>query len=277
MIKAIPEDKNTKGLLSGLKILNIEDFEIIDDFVGEAMDPRKRGPQIGKIAIIKETPDWLAINKPAFVPSLPERGKFTAISVHEWAKKQWETAILCHRIDRETSGVMLIAKNATTHRHFSIQFEKRKVKKIYHAIVNGQIQFDNLWIDLPILDEQLGKIKIDRKNGKPAQTRFNTLQLFRHFTLMECEPKTGRLHQIRVHLQSQNACIAADTLYGSSIPMLSGIKRKFQGTDSPLIQRFALHAKSLIITEPGGETIQLEANYPKDMAVMLKLLEKYNA
>lgn len=260
-------------------MINLDDTEIIDEFEYDepVSDPRKRGPQIGKISIIEETVDWVAINKPAFVPSLPERGKFTATSVQEWAKKKWPDAILCHRIDRETSGVLLIAKNPETHRHFSIQFEKRKVHKIYHAIVNGQLHFNDLTIDLPIWAEQLGKIRIDRKIGKPAQTRFKYLTIFKHFTLMECEPRTGRLHQIRVHLQSQNACIAGDTLYGSDIPQLSWIKRKMHGTDSPLIQRFALHAKYLQIEGPNSVKLMLEAPYPKDMEVMLKLLNKYDA
>ncbi len=93
---------------------------------------------------------------------------------------------------------------------------------------------------------------------------------------MECEPKTGRLHQIRVHLQSQNACIAGDTLYGSDIPMLSWVKRKLHGTDTPLIQRFALHAKQMRIQAPDGPDLVLEAPYSKDIEVMLKHLNKYN-
>jgi 23S rRNA pseudouridine955/2504/2580 synthase len=259
-------------------MINLDDIEIIDEFEDDepAVDPRKRGPLIGKIQIVDQAEDWVAINKPAFVPSLPERGKYTAQSVQEWAKNQWPDSILCHRIDRETSGLLLIAKNPEAYRHFSMQFEHRKVHKIYHAIVNGQLHFNDLWIDLPIIAEQLGKIRIDRKNGKPAQTRFKSLQVFKHFTLMECEPKTGRLHQIRVHLQSQNACIAADTLYGSDIPMLSWVKRKLHGTDTPLIQRFALHAKQMRIQAPDGTDLVLEAPYSKDMEVMLKHLNKYN-
>lgn len=256
-------------------MIYIDDIEIIDD--DEPLeDPRKRGPHIGKIQIIQETENWAAINKPPYVPSLPERGKFTAVSVQEWAKSQWPDAILCHRIDRETSGVLLIAKNPEAYRHFSMQFEHRKVTKIYHAVVNGQLHFQDLWIDLPIIAEQVGKIKIDRKNGKPAQTRFKSLQVFRHFTLMECEPKTGRLHQIRVHLQSQNACIAADTLYGSDIPMLSWVKRKLHGTDSPLIPRFALHARNLSLQDLDGTALSFEAPYAKDMEVMIKLLNRYD-
>ena len=138
------------------------------------------------------------------------------------------------------------------------------------------MHFRDFWVDLPIFAEQVGKIRIDRTHGKPAQTRFNTLQVFRHFTLLECEPKTGRLHQIRVHLQSQNASIAADVLYKSDIPHLSKIKRKMHGADTPLIQRFALHARELELLDVDLSPMKLIADYPKDFAVFLKLLNKYD-
>lgn len=239
-------------------------------------DKRDKGKKIEPITIIQETENWVAINKPPYVPSLPERGKFTAVSVFEWAKQRWPQASLCHRIDRETSGVLMIAKNPETHRHFSIQFEKRKAQKLYHAIANNQLHFDNLWVDLPILADQVGKIKIDRQKGKPAQTRFNTLEVFKHFSLLECEPKTGRLHQIRVHLQAQNATIAADILYKSEIPYLSKIKRKMHGDDTALIQRFALHARNLQLVDLDNNPINIIAPYPKDFEVFLKLLRKYD-
>jgi len=225
--------------------------------------------------LTRPTIGWLSTNRLLSLRFLKEANTPHSRSKNG-QKNQWPDSILCHRIDRETSGLLLIAKNPEAYRHFSMQFEHRKVHKIYHAIVNGQLHFNDLWIDLPIIAEQLGKIRIDRKNGKPAQTRFKSLQVFKHFTLMECEPKTGRLHQIRVHLQSQNACIAGDTLYGSDIPMLSWVKRKLHGTDTPLIQRFALHAKQMRIQAPDGTDLVLEAPYSKDIEVMLKHLNKYN-
>lgn len=228
------------------------------------------------IGIIAETENWVAVNKPPYVPSLPERGKYTAESVMEWARKRWPDSTLCHRIDRETSGILLVAKHLVAFRHFAQQFEHRKVKKVYHAIANHQLHFSNFWVDLPIFAEQVGKIRIDKTHGKPAQTRFNTLKLFRHFTLLECEPKTGRLHQIRVHLQSQNASIAADELYKSEVPYLSKIKRKMHGSDTPLIQRFALHARELELLDLDLSPLKLTADYPKDFAVFLKLLTKYD-
>lgn len=228
------------------------------------------------IQIIAETDDWVVINKPPFVPSLPERGKYTAEPVMEWSRKRWPDSILCHRIDRETSGALLIAKNAETFRHIAIQFEKRTIFKRYHAIADGRVQFDNLEVDLPINTEIIGKIRIDRIFGKPAQTTFNTIKEYRHFTLISCIPRTGRLHQIRVHLASQNAKIAGDTLYRSTIPTLSTIKRKVSGEDTALISRFALHARELTFQDLSGNTINVVAEYPKDFAVFLKLLEKYD-
>ncbi len=228
------------------------------------------------ITIIAETDRWVAINKPPYVPSLPERGKYTAESVLEWSRKRWPDSILCHRIDRETSGALLIAKDAETYRHVSMQFEKRQIEKIYHAIVDGVVEFQDFWVDLPINTDNLNNIKIDKQFGKLAQTHFQTLETFRHFTLLECKPKTGRLHQIRVHLSSQNAKIAADELYGSKTPMLSLVKRKISGEDRPLIQRFALHARELVFKDLENQTISIQAEYPNDFGVFLKLLDKYD-
>lgn len=237
---------------------------------------RKDTPKILPIEIIQETENWTIINKPPYIPSLPERGKYTAESVIEWAKKKWEDAILCHRLDRETSGCLIIAKNAEAYRHISIQFEKRQIKKLYHAVVDGKVSFQELWVDLPINTENVLKIRIDKQNGKSAQTLFNTIQNFNHFTLIECQPRTGRLHQIRVHLASQNAKIAGDLLYGSQIPKLSLIKRKLSGEDTVLMPRFALHARQLEFQDLNGESCSIQAEYPKDFSVFLKLLNKYD-
>jgi len=228
------------------------------------------------ISILKETDDWVCVYKPPFVPSMPERGKYTAQPVIDWAQNRYETAILCHRIDRETSGIMILAKNAEAHRHISMQFEHRQIEKTYHAIVDGPVNFENFEVDLPINTQDLHHIRIDKRFGKEAQTTFHTLETFRHFSLIQCRPKTGRLHQIRVHLSSQNAKISGDVLYGSQIPMLSKIKRKLSGEDRPLIERFALHAFRLKFADLDSSIQEIEAPYAKDMEVFLKLLRKYN-
>ncbi|MBL7812801.1 MAG: RluA family pseudouridine synthase [Bacteroidetes bacterium] len=226
--------------------------------------------------ILLETPDLVVVNKPPFVPSIPERGKKTAPSVLEVARYIYGDALPCHRIDRETSGALIIALNAETHRHINIQFEKREVTKLYHAVVEGQVQFDAFVVDLPIQADDLNHIHIDKKHGKPAVTEFQTLKLFRHFSLVECKPHTGRQHQIRVHLASQNAKIAGDVLYGGQFHTLQEIKRNAKGETNYLMQRFALHARALEFSLPDGSRVHVEAPYPKDMEVFLKLLEKYD-
>ncbi|MCC7298891.1 MAG: RluA family pseudouridine synthase [Bacteroidia bacterium] len=226
--------------------------------------------------IIFENDDFAVVNKPAFVPSISERGKFTHTPLLDMAKKEWDDAILCHRLDRETSGAIIVAKNPEAYRHASIQFEKRLVEKTYHAIVDGQVRFENLKVDLSINTDNLANIHIDRKTGKKALTWFNSIAFFKHFTLMECKPVTGRLHQIRVHLASQNARIAGDLMYGSEVPMLSSIKRKMSGEDTALIQRFALHARSIRFKAMDNSELHIEAPYPKDFEVFLKLLNKYD-
>lgn len=226
--------------------------------------------------ILYRDEDFVVVNKPPFVPSLHERGKFTHISLLEMARTYHPDATLCHRLDRETSGAVVIALHAEAYRHMSIQFEERQVEKIYHAVVEGQIQFDDHLVDLPIQTETPGRVRIER-SGKPSATFFKTLEVFRHFSLMECQPVTGRMHQIRVHLESQNTHILGDELYGGKMYMLSQLKRKHKGEDSPLMKRFALHASVIAFRKLNGEVLGIEAPYPKDMEVLLKILRKYDA
>ncbi len=228
--------------------------------------------------ILFEDEDLLVLNKPPYIPSLAERGKITAVPVFDRVKAYDPEGRLAHRLDRETSGLLMVARNSEAYRHLSILLEKRKMKKIYHAVVHGQLNFQELLVDLPINTDVLAKIHIDRKTGKKATTIFNTLENFRHFTLLECRPVTGRQHQIRVHLASQHAPVAADLMYGGHLSYLSEIKKKFSGEiEKPLIPRFALHAHSVEFEDMHGKTRYFEAPYPKDMAVLLKQLRAFDA
>jgi 23S rRNA pseudouridine955/2504/2580 synthase len=235
-----------------------------------------KGNTLLKSWILYEDNDYVVVNKPSFVPSVHERGKQTHVSVLELAREIYPEATLCHRLDRETSGALVIALNAEAYRNLSLQFEHRKVEKIYHAVVEGMFQFDDLLVDLPINSEHPGRVRIDR-TGKPSATFFKTLKVFKHFSLVECQPVTGRMHQIRVHLESQNAHILGDELYGGRVWHLSEIKRKHKGEDGPLMKRFALHAAMIAFRKINGEIIGIEAPYLKDMEVLLKILNKYDS
>jgi 23S rRNA pseudouridine955/2504/2580 synthase len=227
--------------------------------------------------IIFEDDDYIAINKPPYISTLEDRS--SPIQVLGLAKTYWPDAQVCHRLDKETSGVLLIAKTPEAYRNAAIQFEKRQVKKVYRAVVDGIHDFRAEAIDLPILAAGSGPVKISHREGKPATTIVTTLDAYKDQTLVACEPLTGRMHQIRVHLAAKNASIVDDTMYGGRTFYLSSIKRKFklkEGTEEePLIKRVALHAYSLGIKDINGQEMLLEAPYPKDFNVLVKQLEKF--
>lgn len=216
------------------------------------------------------------INKPPYVASLADRNAPT--NIQQLAKAYNEKLSVCHRLDKDTSGCLLIAKDLEAYRHASIQFEKRTIKKVYHAVANGQHEFRGHEVDAAILAMPNGTARIERKEGKPAQTIFTTLEAYRNHSLIECMPITGRMHQIRVHLATEGAQLVHDELYRGESLYLSQIKRNFKlkrdTEELPLIKRFALHAKSLKFDNM-KELIEVEAPYPKDFSVLVKQLRKY--
>ena len=229
--------------------------------------------------IVFENENYLAINKPAGVSSLHERlGE--ANSVFEQAKRYDENLQLCHRLDKETSGVLLLSKNKIAYTHAAVSFEKRKVEKTYHAVVDGIHDFENFEIDLPLITTRSGRSAVNKQKGKPSKTIFNTVESYGHHTLVACNPITGRQHQIRIHLASQGAAIASDHIYGGKLPYLSRYKKNFSlrkdKDERPMISRFALHAYSLKFVGMNGNDLEIIAEYPKDMAVFVKQLRKFD-
>jgi 23S rRNA pseudouridine955/2504/2580 synthase len=232
--------------------------------------------------IVFENDEYIIINKPPRVASLDERTPDrTGQSILRMAKAYWPDAQLGHRLDKETSGILAIAKTPESYRHLAMQFEHREVAKRYHAITNGVHSFEGISVYLPISPVKDGTaVRIDREHGKVAETIFNTLQAYRTTTLVECMPITGRMHQIRVHLMCLKAPIINDATYGGKPVFLSEVKRKFnlkEGTDElPLINRVALHAYSLTFSLLDGTEQTFVAPYPKDFNTLVKQLEKYS-
>lgn len=226
--------------------------------------------------IVFENDNYIVINKPPYVSTLEDRDK-TVGSIFSMAKEYHEDAQLCHRLDKETSGILAIAKNPEAYRNLSMQFENRQVDKVYHAIADGTHEFEGILVDRNIAVSGRGNVRIDIE-GKPAQTKFKTLEIFRMHTLVACKPVTGRMHQIRIHLSYLGAPIASDVLYGGVEPLLSNIKRKFKlkkGTlEEPVMKRVALHARALSFKDVDGAPIEVEAEYPKDFRAFLNQLQK---
>ncbi len=224
--------------------------------------------------ILFEDNDFVVVNKPPFLSTLEDRQ--SDVNLLKLARAYVSTAQVCHRLDKDTSGVLAIAKNPEAYRHLSMQFEKRSVNKIYHAVVDGTHQFSETLVDAPILKQDDGMVKINKRDGKSAQTYFTSIQAYRAYTLVKCRPITGRMHQIRVHLSLLEAPITGDELYGGKPFFLSSIKRGFnlkkETEEQPLVKRMALHAFSLEFADLAGISQLIEAPYPKDIQALIRQL-----
>lgn len=224
-------------------------------------------------AILYEDADFILINKPPFISTLEDRQD--PVNVLALARDYEPQAQVCHRLDKDTSGVLAIARHPEAYRHLSMQLENRAVTKIYHAVVDGIHNFDRQLVDAPILKQNDGTVKISR-SGKDAQTWFTTLQAYKAHTLVACTPVTGRMHQIRIHLARLGASITGDAVYGGKPFFVSEVKRGFNlkkmTEEEPLMKRMALHAQSLHFLLMEGKKIVTEAPYPKDFQALIKQL-----
>lgn len=228
-----------------------------------------------KNLVIWQDSNYWVINKPPFISTLDDRNDST--NILSLAKTESEDAQVCHRLDKDTSGILIIAKNPEAYRHMSIQFENRTVNKVYHAIADGIHDFKDKVVEDSILKLSNGTVKIDRK-GKEAKTIFNTLHAFKQHTLIECKPVSGRMHQIRIHLANHGASISGDQYYGGRPFFLSSIKKKYnlkrETEELPLIKRHALHAFELTFLSLEDKKVTVTAEYPKDFRVLIQQLEK---
>lgn len=216
----------------------------------------------------------MVINKPPYLSSLDDRHE--AQNILDLAKTYWEDAQLCHRLDKETSGCLVIAKHAEAYRHLAMQFENRQVEKIYHAVAEGIHDFQNLLVDRNLAANNKGIAKVS-KDGKPAQTVVNTLKTYFAHSLLSCSPITGRLHQIRVHLAYLKAPICGDTLYGGKPLYLSALKRRFNlkkiRMSCPSCSGYPYMPSASNFWD-WMEKITVQAPYPKDFQVLVQQLEK---
>lgn len=227
--------------------------------------------------ILFENDDYVVVNKPPFLPTLDERVG-GALNLLRMARQHYDDVQVGHRLDRDTSGALALAKNPAAYRHLAMQFENREVKKQYNAVVWGTPQLEHQLVDRHIENTTRGKARL-AYNGKPAETYFTTLETFAKHALVLAEPVTGRMHQIRLHLMYLQAPIVGDGLYGGEDLYLSSLKKKFNlkagEEEQPFIKRFALHALKLSFAGLDGAEITVEAPYPKDFRVLVETLRQY--
>jgi RluA family pseudouridine synthase len=203
----------------------------------------------------------LVLDKPAGIPVLPDGWEKDAPYLVKMLEEQFEKIFIVHRLDKTTSGVMVFARTAEAHRSLNMQFENHEAEKVYHAIVEGNPNWNEKVAKFP-LRADVGKkhrTAVDDRRGKPSETKFRILKRYQDWALVEAKPLTGRTHQIRVHAYALGHPLVGDLLYGGSF------------TD--LILRPALHAHSLTFTHPAaGERLIFRAEAPEDFVSALERL-----
>jgi RluA family pseudouridine synthase len=229
--------------------------------------------------VIYEDEVLLAFDKPSGRLVAPGRRDRTGENLMALVHAKFGPGIAnVHRLDADTSGVLLCAKTKPALDFLSGQFQAKAADRVYHALTAGAAVQDAFIVELALAEDESrsGLMRVAKKSGRPAATRFQVLERFRAFTWLECRPLTGRTHQIRVHLAASGLPILNDGLYGHGAQLLlSALKRGYKGRahERPLINRLALHASELTVTHPvTRDRVTLRAPLPNEFAVALKYL-----
>ncbi len=246
------------------------------------------------LEILHEDEHILAINKPPDFVVHPAAGHWddtlvNALLHHCGTLPETDDVYkpgVVHRIDKNTSGVIIAAKTVRAHAEMTRQFQERTVQKEYVAIVDGSLEFDEDVIDKdmdrhPKDFERMAVVK--KGTGKSSQTFYRVVERFRGYTLVRCAPKTGRTHQIRVHLSSIGHPCAVDPAYGKARPIHladlagEGVEdERVPDPNQPVLARHALHAARIEFLHPAtGEPVFFEAPLAADMALLVELLRTY--
>lgn len=259
--------KAKERLMGGEQLLIEATYSVQTKFEPEAMD----------LDIVHEDEDIIVLNKPVGLVVHPAAGNWSGTLVngllhHQPSLEQLPRAGIVHRLDKDTTGLMVVAKTLTAHNSLVQQLQERTVKREYLALVHRSI------IAGSTIEGNIGRHPVDRKRmavvdgGKPAITHYRVTERFKHHTLLRVSLETGRTHQIRVHLSWQKMPIVGDPVYGGRLRVPAGISSELR----EYLQNFprqALHATQLGLDHPAtGEYMQWEVSLPTDMQQLLDRL-----
>lgn len=208
-------------------------------------------PPTGPLDIIHDDHELLLVNKPAGLLSVPGKGAHLADCLIARVQAAFPEALLVHRLDRDTSGVMVFAMTPAAQRHLGLQFEKRQVKKVYVARVWGHVAEKTGTVDLPLIVDWPNRPRqhVDHENGKPAVTDWRVIRTEGNATRVRLYPQTGRSHQLRVHMKEIGHPILGDPFYATG--------------EARAAPRLMLHAESLGLRHPdGGKGMRFSAKCP---------------
>ncbi|MCP9480880.1 RluA family pseudouridine synthase [Shimia sp. CNT1-13L.2] len=209
-------------------------------------------PPHDPLEVLHEDHEIVVVNKPSGLLSVPGKGEHLADCLLTRVQVAFPTALLVHRLDRDTSGVMIFGLTPHAQRHLSMQFEKRTTKKTYVARVAGRLEPKSGTVDLPLIVDWPNRPKqmVDHENGKPAVTDWRVMKYGEDETRVRMFPKTGRSHQLRVHMQALGHPILGDPFYA-------------EGDSRDSHDRLMLHSEELRVRHPdGGRGMSFRAKVP---------------
>jgi 23S rRNA pseudouridine955/2504/2580 synthase/23S rRNA pseudouridine1911/1915/1917 synthase len=271
--------------------------DLTEDEAPEERPARRLRTKDLRVETLLEAERFVVVAKPAGLLTVPGRrrtdGETVVERVHAaWRRRDPEVAapVVCHRLDRDTSGCLVLARDREAAKELMTRFRKRHVEKSYLALVTGAPHPPEGEVEFRVAPDRRrpGTMWTPRKGGKACHDLYETVEVFRGVSLVRVRPQTGRTHEVRLALRTLGTPCAVDPLYGTNEPLLlSAWKRDYRTgrgrTERPLIDRLTLHAESIAFAPPGADPedreawIRVEAPLPKDLASTLRQLRKHAA